>query len=236
MIQRKISLLNKIIKEYIKIAQPISSKLLADKYNFKISPATIRHEMLKLEKEGYIFQPHTSAGRIPTEKAYHFYIKNFLKNKKIKKKDRNFLNKIKKKYQFLEMQNLIKKIGKAIADLSEETVIITFNSQVYCIGLSNLFNQPEFIERKLISDMLLTIDCLDKIVENFSIANEEIQILIGKENPFNKKCGIIMINYAQKDSKINNNIFAILGPIRMNYEKNLALIKFVNVLIKKIIL
>ncbi|MBI4653029.1 hypothetical protein HY750_02140 [Candidatus Kuenenbacteria bacterium] len=232
MIQRKISLLNKIIKEYIRTAQPISSKLLADKYNLEISPATIRHEMLELEKEGYIFQPHTSAGRIPTEKGYHFYIKNFLKDKEIKERDKNFLNEIKKKYQFLETENLIKKIGKAIADLSEETVIISFNSQIYCIGLSNLFNQPEFIEHKLIYDISLAIDCLDKIVENFLIS-KEIQILIGKENPFNEKCGIVMINYNQKRGKTNNNIFAILGPIRMNYEKNLALIKFVSALIKK---
>jgi len=233
MFQRRISLLNKIIKEYIKTAQPISSKLLVDKYNFKISSATIRNEMLELEKQGYIFQPHISAGRIPTEKGYHYYIENFLKDKKIKERDRNFLNKIKKEYQFLETENLIKKIGKAIADLSEETVIITFNSQVYCIGLSNLFNHPEFIEHKLIQDVSLAIDCFDEIINNFFITNKEIQILIGKENPFNEKCGIVMINYNQKSGKKNDNIFAILGPIRMNYEKNLALIKFVNTLIKK---
>ena len=97
--------------------------------------------------------------------------------------------------------------------------------------MSNLFNQPEFIERKLVSDILLTIDCIDKIFENFSITNKEIQILIGDENPFNKKCGIVIVNYNQKRDKINNNIFAILGPIRMNYEKNLALINYVKELL-----
>lgn len=231
MIQRRINLLNKIIKEYIKTAQPVGSKLLADKYNLQISPATIRYEMLELEKEGYIAQPHTSAGRIPTEKGYHFYIENFIKDKKINEKDKFFLKKIKKKYQFLETQNLIKKIGKAIADLSEETVIITSGSQIYCIGLSNLFNQPEFIEHKLIRDVSLAIDCLDEILKNLFIINkmnEEVQILIGKENPFNEKCGIVIINYNQKGDNTNNDIFAILGPIRMDYKKNLGLINYVK--------
>ena len=67
-------LLNIIIGEHQETAEPVGSKLLSDKYKLNVSPATVRNDMAKLEKEGYIYQPYTSAGRVPTEKAYKHFI------------------------------------------------------------------------------------------------------------------------------------------------------------------
>lgn len=72
--ERQEKILNLLIKEYIDIAEPISSNLLQKKYRFDISPATIRNELQELTQQGYIIQPHTSAGRIPTNKGYHYFI------------------------------------------------------------------------------------------------------------------------------------------------------------------
>src|SRR3989338_11285598 len=74
--KRQELILKTIIKEYIKTALPIGSEGLVDKYNLDISAATVRNEMAELEEAGFIAQPHTSAGRIPTEKAYNFYLEN----------------------------------------------------------------------------------------------------------------------------------------------------------------
>ena len=79
--ERQQKLLKIIVKEYIKTAEPISSGLLVQKFRLPYSPATVRAELVKLEEEGYIHQPHTSAGRVPTEKAYQFYVENFLSAK-----------------------------------------------------------------------------------------------------------------------------------------------------------
>ena len=65
-----------IVKEYIDSAEPVSSQLLEKKYDFDISPATIRIEMQKLTDKGFLLQPHTSAGRIPSDKGYRFYVDN----------------------------------------------------------------------------------------------------------------------------------------------------------------
>ena len=73
---RKDILLEQIINEYIKTGTPVGSAYLAGKNGLKVSSATIRNEMVLLEKEGYLRQPHTSAGRVPTEKAYKLYLKN----------------------------------------------------------------------------------------------------------------------------------------------------------------
>ncbi|PJB27369.1 hypothetical protein CO111_05720 [Candidatus Desantisbacteria bacterium CG_4_9_14_3_um_filter_50_7] len=78
---RKEKILNAIVKEYVKNPKPVSSKILARKLG--LSSATLRNEMMELEKNGYLEKPHTSAGRIPTDKAYREFIKS-LDGKEIK--------------------------------------------------------------------------------------------------------------------------------------------------------
>ncbi|MFC1630230.1 hypothetical protein ACFL06_01695, partial [Patescibacteria group bacterium] len=79
--ERQENILNKIVKEYVQSAQPVSSKLLEKKGNFGISPASLRIEMQKLTDNGYLLQPHTSAGRIPTDKGYRYFVNKLLTEK-----------------------------------------------------------------------------------------------------------------------------------------------------------
>jgi len=72
--ERQQHILHSLVKEYIDLASPISSSLLKKKCALDISPATIRNELQELTELGYITQPHTSAGRVPTEKGYKFFI------------------------------------------------------------------------------------------------------------------------------------------------------------------
>ena len=76
--QRKRRVLNAIIEDYIANAEPVGSRAVAKKYGLGVSPATIRNEMSDLEEEGYIEQPHTSAGRIPSSKGYRFYVDHMM--------------------------------------------------------------------------------------------------------------------------------------------------------------
>ena len=81
---RQEEILNALIREYISGAEPISSKLLKEKANLDVSPATIRNDFQELTEAGYIAQPHTSAGRIPTEKAYKYFVdKSFADEKQL---------------------------------------------------------------------------------------------------------------------------------------------------------
>lgn len=76
--ERKKQVLNAIIEDYIANAEPVGSRAVAKKYSLGVSPATIRNEMSDLEDEGYIEQPHTSAGRIPSDKGYRYYVDNLM--------------------------------------------------------------------------------------------------------------------------------------------------------------
>jgi len=71
---RKELILRTVIEEYVKSAAPVGSQLIADKYSLSLSPATIRHVMAELEELGYLYHPHTSAGRVPSDKGYRYFV------------------------------------------------------------------------------------------------------------------------------------------------------------------
>ena len=72
--ERKLEVLRAIVEDYISTEEPVGSKALAERHHLGVSPATIRNDMALLEEEGYIAQPHTSAGRVPTDKGYRLFV------------------------------------------------------------------------------------------------------------------------------------------------------------------
>ena len=71
---RKLSVLRAIVEDYVRTHEPVGSKGLVDRHSLGVSPATIRNDMAVLEEEGFIAQPHTSAGRVPTDKGYRLFL------------------------------------------------------------------------------------------------------------------------------------------------------------------
>lgn len=229
---RQQNLLNIIISRYIKTAQPVGSQLIAEIANFDLSPATIRNEMAVLEAEGFIFHPHTSAGRVPTEKGFQFYVANFLHDSELQKRQQQYLAKIIKPFKSYQSE-LIKELAKGIADLSFGAVFVGFSpNNVYYTGLANLFSQPEFIKHELVYNLSQVIDHLDQVVNKvFPVINHEVKILIGRQNPFGQDCSSILTKY---NIKREQGLIGILGPMRMDYQSNFSLIKYTQQLISKL--
>jgi len=225
--EREKNLLNYIIKEHIRTAEPVGSDLLVERYNLKMSPATIRGEMAELEKSGYLTHPYTSAGRIPTEKGYYFYLENHLKVNELSEKVKNILKRIRKQTK-KSPQFLLKEMAKALAELSEETVLVAFSpEETYFSGFSHLFNQPEFGEPNLVRHFSQIIDNFDEEAGRiFNQVDEEIKILIGNKNPFSNKCSVVITKYHFSNN--SNVVIGILGPMRMDYENNAALLKYIK--------
>jgi heat-inducible transcriptional repressor len=222
---RKREILNIIIKEYIKTAEPVGSGTLKNKYKLNISSATVRNEMAELEAEGYIIQPHISAGRVPTEKAYRVYLEN-LKEKKLDKESLKTIN-----WALSGKDEAgFKKTAKIISELSGGAIFWAFyKNNSYCTGVSKLLSQPEFFSADLILDISLIIDQLDEIIsDNFDGFDYGEKIFLGSDNPFSEHCGTVMIKYKLKE---RTGLFGILGPVRMDYEKNLGLIRAVEAMV-----
>jgi len=220
--KRKRLILDTIIKEHIKTGAPVGSGVLVDKYKLNISPATVRNEMAELESQGLIMQPYTSAGRVPTEEAYNLFLRN-LSDKKLSQSEAKAFEKLLKNKDEINL----KQAAKEMARVSNNAVFWAFHRHnLYYTGISNLLSQPEFAQPHLIYDISAIIDRVDEIIDEiYDDIKYEPQILIGSENPFGNFCSTILTKY-----KVGENVgmFGILGPMRMNYEKNLALVKYVN--------
>ena len=87
--ERKLRILQAIISDFIQTAEPVGSRTLSKKFDLGISPATIRNEMADLEELGFLTHPHTSAGRVPSEKAYRLYVDDMMKKRELSEKEKN---------------------------------------------------------------------------------------------------------------------------------------------------
>ena len=221
--ERQKNLLKYIIEEHIKTAAPISSSLMAEKYFPELSSATIRNEMAELEELGYIVQPHTSAGRIPTLSGFKHYVDSLETDETLSSKDENNLDKL----NLSSGRENIKVLAKKLAELSNDAVVVGFGlDDVYYTGLANLFSQPEFIDNELVHSMSQVIDSLDKVMEQvFKNASDNSQVVLGDDNSFGHYCSAVVSKMFFDNGKI---VVVILGPIRMDYSRNLSLVDYIQ--------
>src|SRR3990167_4251158 len=160
MTSRRKAILEAIVREYVETAEPVGSLILVKKYQFPYSSATIRAEMAKLEEDGYIAQPHTSAGRVPTEEGYKYFVKMIEHEKReVAVREEDMLKKrIAAMHAHYERKFDVAAL--ALAEMTRNVAISSMGQEIYSHGLANLFRQPEFID----TDRVLGIaDMLDNM-------------------------------------------------------------------------
>ena len=216
---RRQKILEIIIREHIATGEPVSSSLIVEKYKLDISTATARNDMADLEENGFIAQPHTSAGRVPTEKAYLFFLSN-IKDGKISPLSKKLIEDGLKE----KSETAFKIVAKTIAKMSENAVFWAFHKgDLYYTGVSNLIGAPEFSQNNLVYDISMIIDRMDEIIDkNFEQIANGVSVTIGSDNLFSIHCSSVVLKY-----KIGgqNGIVGLLGPMRMDYERNLGIMK-----------
>lgn len=230
--ERQYKLLQTLIKEYIKNAHPVSSKTLAQKCGFDCSSATIRNDMVDLEDAGFIAQPHTSAGRIPTEKGYQYYIKHFIHRKELGEAKKEAVEQAMQKQED-DQREKIRRLAKALAELTDETVVVSFGGNSYYTGISRMFRKPEFAEH---AELMVSIgemfDQIDDVMNSMQArVVDDIQILIGQDNPFSSSCSMIVSEYDLWDD--GSSLLGILGPMRMDYDTNISIMEYMESLMNE---
>ncbi len=217
-----------IVDNYITHAQAISSDALVEALD--VSSATIRNEMYDMTANGFLIQPHTSAGRIPSAKGWQYYVESFMKtDKKLSKKERSELESIINSTQ--DNREKSKQIAKLLAKLASAAIMIAYKPRdMYYTGLTNLFSQPEFHELQSVVHISQVIDHLDDVMLTIFDSIDDVGVAVGQENPFSPECSIVIGSIDTKDGKW---VMGILGPMRMNYDHNFALLKTVRELLTK---
>lgn len=231
--ERQEEILNRIVKEYIKLAQPISSQFLERKYDFGICPATIRIEMQKLTEKGFLYQPHTSAGRVPTDKGFRFFVNNLLEKEILEFGDIFKIEEILEK----EREDILKWVSDLTKFLAEESSnLATFHlierDLFWKEGWEEILKEPEFKKRDLISKFANFLRNFEKNIENLKI-NSKIKIYIGRENPFPRANDFSIISAKCFLLNKEEGIVSLLGPKRMAYDKNISLINSLTKLLER---
>lgn len=218
-------ILQNIIEDYIQTAEPVGSKRISEICGIRISPATIRNEMSELEKMGFLRQQHTSSGRVPTESAYQYYLKNIVKPS-CSKSDFEVLQTNMSDAETTE--SAIKTLAKHLVDLTNEAVILAFDqNRSYHTGVSNLFHKPEFREEDFFQNVSKLVDRFDEMFDEFDVKDDSA-VYIGSENPFGDQISMIAVRYQLQNT---DGFLGLVGPIRMNYSRNIALVERVKELI-----
>lgn len=218
---RQEQILKLLIEEHIKTAEPIGSGQIEALGVLEVSAPTIRNELRNLEENGFLTHPHTSAGRVPTEKGYEYYLTHLLEKNPPETDLQEKMIQLQTEYQG-EAQ--MKEFGKYIAEIGNGAVIIAFDPhRIYYTGISYLFSQPEFHNvAHTIRVSSLFDHCEEHMQEFFDGMNEnQLRVFVGQNNPMGSVCSSVAIRY-------NNSIFALVAPMRMDYKKNIALLEFLQ--------
>ena len=122
--ERKMKILKAVVKDYIETAEAVGSRTISKKHNLGVSAATIRNEMADLEELGYLVQPHTSAGRVPTEKGYKLYVDLLMGTNELNDSDKEIIEKCVES-NMNHIQSLIHETSKMLSQLTNYTTIGT---------------------------------------------------------------------------------------------------------------
>lgn len=233
MTTRQEKILKLIVEEYTKKAFPVGSSTLADLLG--LSSATIRNEMVELEKGDYIYQPHTSAGRIPSDKGYRYYVNLLMGDKSLSPGDQRKLQ-----ADLLKMRAQYKKMARVTAKLlalhSQNAVLtgVLEKDEYATSGLNELVKMPEFGDVKEIAKIFEAIDHFDETVDVYledCDKGHQVKTYIGEENPIEaiQSCSLIVSDFKLPSGE--RGVVAVLGPKRMKYGKNISLVSYITKLL-----
>ncbi len=224
MSERQSQILKAIVEQYAEVASPVGSNLLAKAFN--VSSATIRAEMAELERLGFISQPHTSAGRVPTDKGYRYYVNELNENQLASEdSERRAERALSVRVHEGGMpERIIRNAVDTLVELTHNLGLATIGNQLYISGLSNLFGQPEFVGGQQVRQVAQLLDNLEPWLRE-TAPLQPLNVYIGRENPIGRSAGASLIISRFRSSFSDNSYIGILGPTRQQYRDVMHLVK-----------
>lgn len=222
MTDRQSQILQAIVEEYAEVASPVGSSLLAKIFN--VSSATIRAEMAELERLGYINQPHTSAGRIPSDKGYRYYVNSLAEGAETPTERRAERALAARVEGGGLPERTIRNAVDTLVELTHNLGIATIGDQLYMSGLSNLFSQPEFAGGNQVQQVARLLDNLEPWLRE-AAPNEPLSVYIGAENPIGSAANCTLIISKFRSSYSDRSYIGVLGPTRQSYRNVMNLVE-----------
>ena len=228
--KRKNRVLSAAVSAYINAGVPVSSQELAE--YFELCPATLRNILAELEDDGYLFQPHTSSGRVPTDKGYRYYV-DFLMSEHGLNDEQKALIINGYRAPVSSLEDVLEKTTVMIAELTHYTAIVSFaewDDRIFCKGLSNIFAHPEFRDLEKLAVLVKFLEEKKQVLELLNQQlSQSFKVYIGTEiacQGINDVCSLVVSSY--RSGKKHNGRIAVLGPRRMSYDSTVSTLEFIS--------
>lgn len=236
MTERQKLILAAIIEQHAEIAAPVGSVMLAKL--FGVSSATIRSEMARLEEMGLIVQPHTSAGRIPTDAGYRFYV-NSLNEATADTTQPLLLDRSARAIEARvsgsdRADRAIRSAVDSLVELTQNLGIATIGDELYMSGIGNLFSQPEFLQGHHSQAVARLLDNLEPWLRE-AAPNEPLNVYIGSENPIGKTSGATLIISRFRSPYSDRSYIGVIGPTRQSYAKVMRLVRHAGAMLEEML-
>lgn len=252
---RKDKIFEYIVESYIDTAEPVGSRTLSKRYSLDLSPASIRNVMSDLEEQGYLKQPHTSAGRVPTDKGYRYYVDRLMGKEELPENEKRSIREELRKVKTIE--GMAERASRLISELTENAALIYIRNLrrvsflnyvleelveahrlmdffeeepgLFIEGAFRVFEQPEFQDTQKMRLLLQAFDDKFGFLQILSedLAEEGVHVHIGREHSVAK---LEDVSVVIKDCCVGRTpvaAVAAVGPTRMRYAKVVAVVEYV---------
>lgn len=235
---RKDLVLGIVVNEYIKTINPVSSGFIAHEYLSNLSSATIRNILAELEEQGFLCHPHTSAGRIPTQEGYRYYVDYLMNEINLLEEEKT---RIKREYarDVSDLEAILQKTSDVISDLTQYTSIVSvdgWNQRFFSKGTRFVVEYPFDPDVDKIRNILAALEEKGRLLEILNRNLErKIKIYIGHEMAWTnvENCSLAVSRY-QAENGTSGRI-AVLGPLHMNYQRVVSTLDYFSSLMNEII-
>ncbi len=229
--QRKDIVLGLVIRQYISTVEPVSSAFIAELYDQDISSATIRNILAELEEEGFLTHPHTSAGRMPTQRGYRYYVDFLMQEIELLEEERQ---RIQREYEagVQELESLLDKTTEIVSELTHCASIITVDGYPRAFAFRGTNYLAEAVGLNSLQKVVAILKELEEKERILAVIRRDldrkIKIYIGQETACDAfdDCALAVSSFQTRRGPTGR--IAVLGPARMDYQRVVSALEYVS--------
>lgn len=218
-----------VVEGHIKIGQPIPSEWVVSRVRPPVSGATVRAELLALEQTGLLRSPHTSAGRVPTEDGYRWYLSEFVNTASAPARGISSLEEHLELEPHTSPAEKIRTMARELSELAGAVAIVGLDPHLlYATGMGRMMEAPEAEDVAVVRRITAALDRADELLDElYDVASsrtdgtEDVRVLIGTHNPIDENCSLLVTRVSTSEG---DRLLALLGFMRMRYKRNLAIL------------
>jgi transcriptional regulator of heat shock response len=229
--ERQERILALVVHDYVETAQPVGSMVLVRRHGLPVSSATVRNELAMLEDLGYLQQPYTSAGRVPTVVGYRYFVEHLMLRAELSESERRTI-----RHQFHQAghdpERWLRLSAAVMAKRSGLAALVTGTGPDavprYHAGLTQILYQPEFADSDRLCSVVELLEHghgLESIIDR--LPQRGVQIIIGGEPPL-KHVAFLTLVLARFGPDDSQGVLGVVGPTRMAYERAVPAVGFMS--------